>query len=199
MKILVAEDDRVSRQILTTALGKWGFELIITLDGAQAWEELRKADAPHMAILDWMMPEIDGAELTRRTRALNRPSPTYITLLTARVDRLSIVSGLQAGANDYLTKPVDLNELRARVEAARQMVDLQLQLAARVSELEEALSQVRRLEGLLPICAYCKKVRDEEDYWQEVEDYVCAHSEASFSHGVCPHCLEAVKTEFRVL
>src|SRR3954462_2634149 len=84
MKILVAEDDRVSRQILTNALVRWGYETVVTLDGAEAWAELQKPDAPAMAILDWMMPELDGVELTRRVRALKRPAPTYLMLLTAR-------------------------------------------------------------------------------------------------------------------
>jgi sigma-B regulation protein RsbU (phosphoserine phosphatase) len=197
MKILVAEDDRVSRQILTTSLTKWGYEVLVTLDGAQAWEELQKSDAPAMAILDWMMPGMDGIELTRRVRSVARQVPTYIMLLTARADKESIVAGLEAGANDYLTKPVDLSELRARVHVGRQMVDLQTQLAERVGQLEQALADVNSLRGLLPICCYCKKVRDGEDYWQEVEDYLANQSDVRFSHGVCPTCTATMKAEFR--
>ena len=144
MKVLVAEDDRVSRQILINALGKWGYEIVVTFDGAQAWEELQKSDAPAMAILDWMMPGLDGVELTRRVRTLVQPVPTYIMLLTARADKESIVAGLETGANDYLTKPVDLNELRARVHVGRQMVEVQRQLAARVAQLEQALNDVQQ-------------------------------------------------------
>ena len=197
MKILVAEDDRVSRQILTTSLTKWGYEVIVTLDGAQAWQELLNSNAPAMAILDWMMPEIDGLELTRRARTLVRPVPTYIMLLTARADKESIVAGLESGANDYLTKPVDLNELRARVHVGRQMVELQTQLAERVSQLEQALDDVQSLRGLLPICCYCKKIRDGQDYWQEVEDYLCNHSDVTFSHGICPSCTGEMLADFR--
>lgn len=197
MKILVAEDDRVSRQILTTSLAKWGYEVVITFDGTQAWGELQKSDAPAMAILDWMMPGMDGTELTRRVRTLVRPVPTYIMLLTARVDKESIVAGLEAGANDYLTKPVELGELRARVHVGRQMVEVQTQLAARVQQLEQALADVQSLQGLLPICCYCKKVRDNQDYWQEVEDYLSHHGEVQFSHGVCPACTAGMQAEFR--
>ncbi len=197
MKILVAEDDRVSRQILTTTLAKCGYEILVTTDGAQAWEELQKIDAPTMAILDWMMPGVDGVELTRRVRALVRSVPTYVMLLTAKADKESIVAGLEAGANDYLTKPVDLNELRARVHVGRQMVDLQTQLAARVAQLEQALADVQSLSGLLPLCCYCKKIREGDDYWQEVEDYLANHGDIRFSHSVCPACAAAMKAEFR--
>lgn len=197
MKILIAEDDRVSRHILTNSLTKWGYELVITGDGSQAWEELQKNEAPAMAIIDWMMPGMDGIELTRRMRGLTRAVPTYIMLLTARADKESIVAGLEAGANDYLTKPVDLNELRARVHVGRQMIDVQTQLADRVAQLEEAISDVQRLTGLLPICCYCKKVRDNQDYWQEVEDYLAEHGEMQFSHGVCPSCQTGMLAEFR--
>jgi len=197
MKILVAEDDRVSRYILTTSLTKWGYDVIVTLDGEQAWEELQRKDAPAMAILDWMMPGIDGVELTRRVRVLSHPVPTYIMLLTARVDKESIVAGLEAGANDYLTKPVDLNELRARVQVGRQMIELQTQLADRVGQLEQALKDVQSLRGLLPICCYCKKVRDGQDYWQEVEDYLSNHGDITFSHGICPACTTEMRAEFQ--
>ena len=197
MKILVAEDDRVSRQILTTSLAKWGYEVIVTFDGTQAWEELQKSDAPVMAILDWMMPGLDGIELTRRARTLVRPVPPYIMLLTARADKDSIVAGLETGANDYLTKPVDLNELRARVHVGRQMIEVQTQLAHRVQQLEQALTDVQTLHGLLPICCYCKKIRDGQDYWQEVEDYLADRGDVQFSHGVCPSCTTGMKAQFR--
>lgn len=197
MKILVAEDDMVSRRILTTSLSKWGYELVITSDGTQAWEELQKPDAPSVAILDWMMPGLDGVELTRRIRAQQRPVPTYVMLLTAKADKESIVAGLEAGANDYLTKPVDLSELKARVNVAKQMTDLHILLADRVSQLEQALADVQSLRGLLPICCYCKKVREGDDYLQDIEDYFASHSDVEFSHGVCPPCADKMRTEFR--
>jgi sigma-B regulation protein RsbU (phosphoserine phosphatase) len=197
MKILVAEDDRVARQILNNSLTKWGYDVHMTFDGEQAWEELQKVNAPAMAILDWMMPGMDGLQLTRQVRTLDKRVPTYVMLLTARSDRESVVAGLEVGANDYLTKPVDLNELRARVNVGREMVALQTQLAHRVTQLERALADVRSLRGLLPICCYCKKVREGDDYWQEVEDYLANHGDVHFSHGVCPTCKDEVASEFR--
>ncbi|PYV91799.1 MAG: response regulator, partial [Acidobacteria bacterium] len=116
----------------------------------------------------------------------------YIILLTAKERSQDIVAGLQAGADDYLTKPFDLEELRARMQAGLRISELQDSLAERVRELEDALSRVRILQGLLPICSYCKKIRDDSNYWQQIENYVTAHSGAQFSHSVCPQCYEEI-------
>jgi response regulator RpfG family c-di-GMP phosphodiesterase len=149
---------------------------------------LRREDAPQLAILDIMMPEIDGLEVCRRVRSLRAPVPTYIIMLTARTLPREIVTGLEAGADDYLTKPFDSSELRARIKVGERILDLQRNLLLRVEELEEALSRVKQLQGLLPICSYCKKIRDDQNYWQQVESYISNHSEAQFSHGICPDC-----------
>jgi response regulator RpfG family c-di-GMP phosphodiesterase len=109
-------------------------------------------------------------------------------LLTARASREDKIQGLQAGADDYITKPFDPQELRARVQVGIRVLELQGALAQRVRELEEALSRVKQLQGLLPICSYCKKIRNDRNYWQQVEGYITEHSEAQFSHGICPDC-----------
>ncbi len=195
MRILIAEDDSVSRRVLEATLDKFGYEVVVAADGAEAWSELQRADAPTLAILDWMMPEIDGVELCRRIRSLSTTTPPYLILLTARNEKGDVVAGLDAGANDYLTKPFDRAELRARVQVGAHVLELQRNLAARVLELEGALSQVKQLQGLLPICSYCKKIRDEKDYWQGVDSYLSEHSEVEFSHGICPACFERVTRE----
>ena len=100
--------------------------------------------------------------------------------------------GLDAGADDYLAKPFDRNELRARVQVGVRVVELQRHLAEHIKELETALSQVKQLQGILPICSYCKKIRDDQNYWQRVESYISDHSEAEFSHSICPSCYEDV-------
>jgi CheY-like chemotaxis protein len=188
MKILIAEDDPVSRRVLVATLDKFGYEVVVAANGAEAWDVLHSADAPHLAILDWMMPEIDGVELCRRVRALPTSTPPYLILLTAKSSKEEVVVGLDAGANDYLTKPFDRAELRARVQVGAHVLELQGNLAARVLELEAALSQVKQLQGLLPICSYCKKIRDEQNYWHRVESYLSEHSDVEFSHGICPAC-----------
>jgi phosphoserine phosphatase RsbU/P len=188
MRILIAEDEPVSRRVLAATLGKFGYEIMMVASGAEAWALLQREDAPRLAILDWMMPEIDGIELCRRVRALSTASPPYLILLTAKSRKEDIVMGLDAGANDYLTKPFDRAELRARVQVGAHVLELQEKLAARVRELEDTLIQVKQLQGLLPICSYCKKIRDEQNYWHRVESYISEHSEVEFSHGICPAC-----------
>lgn len=192
MKILVAEDDRTTRHLLEHLLANWGYSVLSVADGTQAWDELQKTDAPPLAILDWMMPGLDGLEICRRVRAAGRSSPMYLLLLTARSEKENVVEGLEAGANDYLSKPYDVNELRARVQVGERMVTLQLELAERVREVEAAMAQITQLQGLLPICAYCKKIRDDKNYWHEVESYIKRHADVRFSHGVCPECFEKV-------
>ena len=192
MKILIAEDDGVSRRLLEKSLLGWGYEVVVTENGADAWSVLQRDKAPRLAILDWMMPEMDGAEVCRRVRQIETPTPAYIILLTAKTSKADIVEGLAAGANDYVTKPFDREELLARVRVGVTVIELQQSVAERVAELEEALAQVHVLQGILPICSYCKHVRDDKNYWQSVERYITAHSEAKFSHGICPQCYESV-------
>jgi phosphoserine phosphatase RsbU/P len=192
MRILIAEDDLVSRKMLEATLNRWGYEVVITSDGASAWNALASEDAPRIAILDWMMPNLDGVDVIRRIRKRDTGEPPYILLLTAKGNKEDIVSGLEAGADDYVVKPFDREELRARLQAGLRIVNLQTQLASRVRELEEAIARIRTLQGLLPICSYCKRVRNDGDYWQQVESYIADHSDARFSHGICPDCFESV-------
>jgi DNA-binding response OmpR family regulator len=188
MRILIAEDDPVSRLLLETHLRKWDHTPVIKSDGQAAWDALQAPDAPALAILDWMMPELDGLEVCRRARARPLAPPLYVILLTARADRRDLVEGLGAGADDYVTKPFDAAELRARVTVGVRVATLQVELAARITELEQALARVDQLHGILPICSYCKKVRNDTDSWQQMESYVSAHSNVRFNHGVCPDC-----------
>ena len=188
MRILIAEDDAVSRRLLEATLRRWGHAVVTTCDGAQAWEEMRKEDAPLVAVLDVEMPGLGGVELCRRVHAAARAVAPYLILLTARGGKQNVVAGLEAGANDYVVKPFDPAELRARVNTGVRMLELQTSLAERVRELEEALSQVKQLQGLLPICSYCKSIRDDGNYWQRVESYIADHSGVQFSHSICPDC-----------
>jgi phosphoserine phosphatase RsbU/P len=190
VRLLIAEDDMISRRLLETTLIKWGYEVVVTGDGVAAWEVLQTEDTPPLAILDWMMPGMDGIEVCRKVRQTPTPTPPYLILLTAKGRREDIVTGLRAGANDYVTKPFDREELRARVQVGMRIVELQQSLAERVKALEEALTRVKQLQGLLPICSYCKKIRDDQNYWQQVESYISEHSEAQFSHSICPDCYD---------
>ena len=188
MKILVAEDQTVSRHILAAHLRKWGYDVMAVEDGTQAWEALQAKDAPQLAILDWLMPGMDGIDICRNIRNNPLTRQIYLILLTARRGQEDKIQGLQSGADDYITKPFNRDELRARVQVGSRVLELQGSLAQRVRELEAALLSVKTLQGLLPICSYCKKIRNDRNYWQQVEGYICDHSQAQFSHGICPEC-----------
>jgi len=128
MRILIAEDDATSRTMLQAVLRKWGFDPIVACNGAEAWNVLQESDPPTLVVLDWNMPGMDGLEVCRLARAKNVSDPPYIIILTARGDKADIVRGLEAGANDYISKPYDAEELRARIGVGRKMVELQREL-----------------------------------------------------------------------
>ena len=192
MNILIAEDDPISRRTLEVTLQRWGHRVVVTTDGQAAYDALRGEDAPQLAIIDWMMPHLDGLTICRRLREHLARRSTYVILLTARGDKKDLIAGLESGADDYITKPFDRDELQARVNVGLRILGLQQRLAERVAELEEALTRVKQLQGLLPICCYCKCIRNDDNYWQRVEEYIGEHSGAQFSHGICPNCFETV-------
>jgi response regulator RpfG family c-di-GMP phosphodiesterase len=125
-------------------------------------------------------------------RSIDTTLPSYLILLTAKSEKEDVVAGLYAGADDYITKPFNRHELHARIKVGIRIAELQTTVAHRVIELERALSRVKQLQGLLPICSYCKKVRDDQNYWQQVDSYISKHSEVAFSHGICPDCFDSL-------
>ena len=181
MRILIADDERMSTLMLGKTLEQWGFEVVVAHDGIAAWEHIVGASPPAVAIVDWEMPGLDGVELCRRVRAANLATPVYLILLTARSSRQDLVAGLEAGADDYLTKPFDPDELRARIHVGQRTLAL--------------IANIKKLTGLLPICSYCKRIRTDQDYWEQVDSYLTEHTGALFSHGICPSCLEKVIEE----
>ena len=192
MRILIAEDDPSSRRILEINLVIWGHEIVVTTNGAEAWAEFQKEGAQSLAIMDIMMPEMSGLEVCRKIRQQPNFIPPYLILLTAKQEKDDVVIGIEAGANDYLTKPFHREELRVRLAVGVQMIELQQSLAERVRELEVALAQVKQLQGILSICSHCKKIRDDENYWQQVDNYISKHTATRFSHSVCPDCYAAI-------
>ena len=190
MRVLIADDEATSRHLIQATLGGWGFEVLVAVNGCEALRVLQGSRGPEIAMLDWMMPGIDGLDVCRRMRATMPNAATYIILVTARGGLENVVQGLEAGADDYITKPFDPRELRARLHVGVRIVQLQRALMERFQELEDALKRVKQLQGLLPICSYCKKIRNDRNYWEQVDAYITSHSEAQFSHGVCPDCYE---------
>ena len=195
VRVVIAEDDRVTGEILARTLQRWNYQTTLVGDGADAWERLRVANEPTLAILDWMMPGMDGPDVCRRVRAELPLANMYLLLVTARESRSDVVAGLDAGADDYIVKPFDPEELRARVAVGARVLGLQQKLAERVNELQVALSNVKQLRGLLPICSYCKRIRGDDQYWQQVEKYIAERSQAQFSHSICPTCYVDVEKQ----
>jgi DNA-binding response OmpR family regulator len=173
VKILIVEDDPTSRLLLSTTLKKLGHEVVEASDGQEGWENFQAMNF-QVLITDWMMPAMDGLELCRAVRGAPREEYTYILILTALTGKGKFLEGMDAGADDYVTKPFDPDELAARLRVAKRILGLK--------------ERVNRLEGLLPICSYCKKIRSESQDWVEVESYVSRRSEASFTHSICPSC-----------
>ena len=196
MKILIAEDDITSRSLLKHMLAEWGYEVVVTKDGNEAWEALQAEDAPKLAILDWIMPGPDGVEVCRKVRQLDVSNPTYIILLTSRSNKRDIVSGLEAGADDYISKPYETDELRVRVKVGERVAALQSALVEQVHSLRKALVHVKTLQGILPICMHCHKIRNDRQSWERLEKYITEHSDAQFSHGLCPECLKKHYPDF---
>lgn len=177
MKILIAEDDVVARTLLTRTLNQHHYEVVAVTDGRQAWEKLKQEYFP-VLISDWMMPEMDGLELCRAVRRAPGDAYTYILMLTALSGRTNYLEAMKAGADDFLNKPVDEEQLLARLHVAERILGLR--------------QHVKYLEGLLPICSYCKKIRDEHNAWEQIEKYIAPRSGAKFSHTICPECYEKV-------
>lgn len=190
MKVLFAEDNGASRLLLRELLESWGYEVQSCVNGGQAWDALQQPDAPDLILLDWMMPVMDGIDVCRKTRESFNNPPKYIILLTARGAAQDITEGFRAGANDYIVKPFLKDELFARLKAGERVLHFQHSLVQRVAELQTALNEIKTLRGLIPICTYCKRIRDDRDSWRQMEAYISKHTGARFSHGVCPTCYE---------
>ena len=147
--IVIAEDDPVSRELLSTMVSKWGFRCVVTRDGHEAMAAIRAEPGPVLAILDWMMPGMDGLEICQRVRQMGKPA--HLILLTARGAKENLVQGLESGADDYLVKPFDKSELLARIHAGLRVIHLQDALSQRVRELEAALLEVEKLRSRLSV------------------------------------------------
>lgn len=193
-RILIAEDDNISRRLLSASLQKWGYDLTVACDGTEAVEAFQADPDISMAILDWMMPGMEGPEVCRHIKGARNQSFTYVIMLTAMTAKEDIVKALSTGADDYIAKPWDAAELEARIRAGFRIIELETSLRKKILHLENALEQVEQLKGILPICAWCKKIRDDSDYWHSVEEYVEKYSRATFSHGICPDCVDSMAT-----
>ena len=190
MRVLVVEDEKKLGELIGRGLREEGYAADVADRGEDAlW--MARAVPYDAIVLDVMLPGADGFEVCRRLRASGNRTPVLI--LTARYSEEDTIRGLDLGADDYLVKPFNRDELRARIKVGMRVVTLQQRLADRVAELEDAAATEKHLRGLLPICCYCKRIRTDQNYWQQIEGYVSEHSDARFSHGICPTCFPAAK------
>lgn len=174
MRILAVEDETTSRRIIQRMLESWGHDVIVCDNGLAAFEFFSAAKFD-VVVSDWMMPEMDGLQLCRKVRDVKRAEYCYFILLTARSRRENLIEGVEAGVDDYLTKPVDSTELRVRLKVAERIIKL--------------TSDVSTLRSLLPICAWCKSVRNDDNLWDSVENYIQGHTTTDLTHAICPICL----------
>lgn len=191
MRVLIAEDDLASRRILKKMLEQWDYEVTAVADGEAAMEVFRSPDPPRFAMLDWVMPGLSGVEVCRQLRLVETDVPTYIILLTMRTDEDDAVTGLRAGADDYVTKPFNRDELHARLNVGRRIVKLQDALKQRIDELETANHQIQALKQIFPICVYCRRICVNQTEWLRLEKYIENQIGAQFSGSICPECAES--------
>lgn len=197
-RVLIAEDHAPSRQALTTLLERHGFRVSAAATGGEARDILSGFDPPTLALIDWMLPEVSGLELCRAIRARTSAHYIYFIVITARDTVEDLSEAFAAGADDYIRKPFEPVELLARLKSGQRIVALERGLADRVDEIQRALERVHALERLLPICMYCKRVRKDPTYWQEIDEYIHLQTGTDFSHGICPDCMAAVQVGARV-
>jgi len=175
MQILITEDDKVSRKLLNRLLNNFGHEVIEAENGLEGWNKWLEYRY-QLLILDWIMPDMSGIELCQKIRSVNQLRYTYIIMLTSMSGRDNYNTAMEAGVDDFMTKPFDKDLIYTRIKVADRIINLQ--------------HEISTLSGLLPICSYCKKIRDDNNYWERVESYIEKASDVRFSHGVCPECYE---------
>ena len=178
MRILVVEDDFDALDVLQVMLRLEGHDVVTAVNGEDGWNKYKSGETVSVVISDWLMPETDGLELCRRIRSIDSSRYCYVILLSALQGKPHYLEALGAGADDFISKPYDKDELRARLLVAERIVGLH--------------ARIKHLEGILPTCMYCKRIRDEHDKWVHIEYYISQRTEAHFSHGVCPQCYRDV-------
>jgi DNA-binding response OmpR family regulator len=178
MKVLAVEDDSVARAILRRSLERLGHEVIEACDGEEAWTAWLK-EKPRVAVSDWQMPKLDGLRLCKRFRAQEGRDYVYFILLTGNGGNAhNRRAAAEAGVDDFLTKPIDMSALWMRLRVAERIL--------------KYTHQVHRLEEMMPMCSYCKKIRDDQNYWQQIESYINERTGTEISHSVCPECYQRV-------
>jgi sigma-B regulation protein RsbU (phosphoserine phosphatase) len=183
VKILIAEDDPVATKILQRALEFFGYQVVLATDGAEAWEIFDR-EPVRIVISDWLMPNLNGLELCQKVRTRKKTPYTYFILLTAQeTTPENYDAATEAGVDDFFTKPLDRSTIRMRLRVAERILGY--------------TTEIRQLKDLIPICAYCRKIRNDDNYWQMVEIYIGEQTGSNFTHGICPSCSAALLAEIK--
>ena len=183
MKILIAEDDPVASKILQRALDLLGHDVVTAANGREAWEAY-DCDPVRLVVSDWLMPELDGLQLCQKIRSRQKTPYTYFVLLTSQetgAENYDLAT--EAGVDDFLTKPLDKPTIRMRLRVAERILRF--------------TTEIRHLKDLIPICAYCRKIRNDDNYWQMVETYINEQTGSNFTHGICPTCSEQLLAQMK--
>ena len=196
VRVLVAEDDAKTQRALIFLLQRHGYTATVANDGQAALDILTQPDPPTIVLLDWEMPKLNGLDVCRLLRAMPLQRYIYVIMVTARDSAEDLLAAFAAGADDFLGKPADTAQLLARMRSGERVLALEGRLEERIAELQASLELVSQLERLLPICMYCKKVREDGDYWQEIVAYIHEHTGTDFSHGICPDCAARTGQDF---
>lgn len=185
-RAIVADDDPLGRNLVVRVLGNMGFEVIPVPDGEAALDHLSRPGAAALAVLDWEMPGRTGIDVCLAVRGAGLPH--FLVMLTSRDTRADQLAALEAGADDFLAKPFHTAELQARLANARRLLIAHATLETRLRELEEANTRIQQLECLLAVCAYCRRIRNEQQGWEPMEAYITRRTRMRFTHSVCPDC-----------
>lgn len=195
LSILVVDDNPDNLRLLAKLLDEHHYKARVATSGAGALSTVRK-EAPDLILLDIMMPGMDGFEVCRKLRAEKHSAHIPIIFISAVNETIDKVKAFSLGGVDYISKPFQEDEVLSRVKTHLNLSTLQRQLEKKNAELQKALDEIRTLRGIIPICMSCKKIRDDDGYWQQLENYISDHSEAQFSHGICDECIPKVYPEF---
>ncbi|SHO47957.1 response regulator [Desulfopila aestuarii] len=188
-RILVVDDNTANIDVMLAFLEAEGYDLSIATNGETAIKIARHS-RPDLILLDVMMPGMNGFETCRELKADERTREIPVIFVTAKKEVEDIVSGFQSGGVDYISKPFRQEEVLSRVSTHLRLRRLVVAQERLITKLNGALAEVDTLRGLLPICSYCKKIKDEKGAWKKLETYIRTHTQANFSHGICPECLE---------
>jgi len=203
-RILVIDDNPDIRLLSTMLLKRAGYEVLEASTGQECLDIVR-THHPSLILLDVMLPDMTGFEVCRQIKNNENLKDIFVILASGiRVSSENQAEGLDMGADGYIIRPIPNKEFLARVQAGERIKraedalrEKEGQQQALISQLEEALVEIKTLKGCIPICATCKKIRDDEGYWEYLEAYISKHTDATFTHGICPTCFEKAKTEMK--